>query len=309
MASVCPGTINSPIYGGIFEYDDCRRGLFSRLSRIVTVHGVETLKNFQALARYVFTGCRRCKAPGMQAYYYSYFKCPGTKQMRCPVNAYPGSASNRPLRVQFGRRTRKRFSVFREAERFLDGLRWEVDQGTYDPRDYRISNPLGFETLVRKWLAVKSKEVKPRSYMNLRNYMEKAIATWGQMNVKAIAYGEIEDFLHSQNVSDKTKSNIKSGLHSFFAWIKKREKIPMPDFPEISFELGWRRIIDKETQESIIDEIHRISYNINPKIWLGIKWLATYISIRPGELLNLKEEDIDTRLGYFIIPHPKEKET
>jgi integrase len=220
---------------------------------------------------------------------------------------HPNQQATGRFRVQFGRKTRKRFSVFREAERFLDGLRWEVDQGTYDPRDYRINNPLGFETLARKWLAVKIKEVKPKSYANLRNYMGKAIATWGQMNVKAIGYGEIEDFIHSQEASDKTKSNIKSGLHSFFMWLKKREKIPMPDFPEVSFELGWRKIIDKKTQESIIDEVYRIAYYINPKIWLGIKWLSTYISIRPGELLNLKEENVDIRLGYFIIPHPKEK--
>ena len=137
--------------------------------------------------------------------------------------------------------------------------------------------------------------------------MDKAIADWGQRNVKSIGFGEIEDFLHSQDVSDKTKSNMKSGLHSFFKWVSRREKIPMPEFPEASFELGWRKIIDKETQQAIIDEVYRISYHINPKIWLGIKWLATYISIRPGEILNLKEGDIDIKLGCFIIPHPKEK--
>lgn len=211
------------------------------------------------------------------------------------------------FRVQFGRGTRKRFSHFREAERFLDGLRWEVDQGTYDPRDYRANYPLGFETLARKWLEVKKKEVKRKSYNNLRNYMDKAIADWVQRNVKSIGFGEIEDFLHSQDVSDKTKSNMKSGLHSFFKWVSRREKIPMPEFPETSFELGWRKIIDKETQQAIIDEVYRISHHINPKIWLGIKWLATYISIRPGEMLNLKEGDIDIKLGYYIIPHPKEK--
>lgn len=35
--------------------------------------------------------------------------------------------------------------------------------------------------------------------------------------------------------------------------------------------------------------------------------LATYISIRPGEMLNLKEGDIDIKLGYFIIPLFEEK--
>lgn len=182
-----------------------------------------------------------------------------------------------------------------------------MDQGTYDPRDYRANYPLGFETLARKWLEVKKKEVKRKSYNNLRNYMDKAIADWGQRNVKSIGFGEIENFLHSQDVSDKTKSNMKSGLHSFFKWVSRRGKIPMPEFPETPFELGWRKIIDKETQQAIIDEVYRISYHINPKIWLGIKWLATYISIRPGEMLNLKEGDIDIKLRYFIIPHPKEK--
>jgi integrase len=125
--------------------------------------------------------------------------------------------------------------------------------------------------------------------------------------VKSIGFGEIEDFLHNQDVSDKTKSNMKSGLHSFFKWVSRREKVPMPEFPKTPFELGWRKIIDKETQQAIIDEVYRISYQINPKIWLGIKWLATYISIRPGEMLNLKEGDIDIKHVYFIIPHPKEK--
>lgn len=186
-------------------------------------------------------------------------------------------------------------------------MRWEVDQGTYDPREYRADYPLGFETLAAKWLEVKKKEVKKRSLNNLKNYMRRAIDAWGQRNIKSIGFGEIQDLIHSQKVSDKTKSNMRSGLNSFFNWVCKREKIQMPEFPEIGFELGFRKIIDKETQESIIDEVYRLTYQINPKIWLGIKWLSTYISIRPGELLNLKEKDIDIKLGYFIIPHPKEK--
>lgn len=164
---------------------------------------------------------------------------------------HPDQRATGRFRVQFGRNTRRRFSNYDEAERFLTGLRWEVDQGTFDPRDYRINNPLGFETQAKKWLEIKMKAVKPTSYANLRNYMTKAIKTWGQVNVKAIGYGEIEDFLHSQNVSDKTKSNMKSCLHSFWYWVKKREKVPMPDFPEMSFELGMRKIIDKETQQTI----------------------------------------------------------
>lgn len=222
----------------------------------------------------------------------------------CPN--HPEQTATKRFRVKFGRTTRKRFTDYKSAERYLDGLRWEVDQGTYDPRDYRSAYPLGFEKLAEKWLKVKENEVKPKSFNNLRNYMDRAIKAWGQMNVKAIGFGEIEDFLFDQDVSDKTKANIKRCLHSFFTWVKRREKIPMPEFPEVKFKLGWRQTIGKATQQAVIDEIYRISYHMNPKVFIGIKFLSTYISIRPGELINIKEKDIDLESGYIFIPDPKE---
>lgn len=81
----------------------------------------------------------------------------------------------------------------------------------------------------------------------------------------------------------------------------------MPSFPIVNLELGMRKLIDIDTQKKIISKIHDMSYDRNPKIWLGIKWLATYISIRPGEIISLREMDIDKYSGYFIIPSPKEK--
>ena len=70
----------------------------------------------------------------------------------------------------------------------------------------------------------------------------------------------------------------------------------MPRWPKVPYELGLRQIIDKDSQQQIIDEVFRISFAINPKIWLGIKWLSTYISIRPGGLLRLREKDINAKL-------------
>ena len=81
----------------------------------------------------------------------------------------------------------------------------------------------------------------------------------------------------------------------------------MPEFPEVTFELAWRNVVDKKTQETIIDEVYRISNSVNIKIWLGIKWLATYISVRPGELIDIKEGDFDLNIGVVVIRHSKEK--
>lgn len=209
--------------------------------------------------------------------------------------------------VRFGRKICKHFKSKAAAERFLTGLRYETDRGTFDIRDYRVNMPLGFSNLADQWLELKRQQVKPRSFANLARYMTRASETWGQANVKYIRYGHIEDFLFSQKVSDKTRSNMKSCLHSFFKWVSKREGVPMPEFPSVNFELGWRNIVDIDTQHQIIDKVKKLSYDINPKIWFGIHCLATYVSVRPGELLAVRERFINVKLGGIVIPHPKEK--
>ncbi|RLB81338.1 MAG: hypothetical protein DRH15_06820, partial [Deltaproteobacteria bacterium] len=211
----------------------------------------------------------------------------------------------------------RRFTSYNEANRFLIGLRYKWDEGTFDERDYRKDNPLGFENLALQWLEVKRKEVKKSSFRKIENHMWRAIREWKQRNIKTLGYAEIEDFLLTQktevggrDISDKTRANIRSTLHSFWTWLRKRRILKpdqVPEFPQVSFELSFRNIVDKETQRAIIEEVHRISYHINPKIWIGIKWLATYISIRPGELLNVREGDFDLGLGVVIIRHPKER--
>lgn len=99
-------------------------------------------------------------------------------------------------------------------------------------------------------------------------------------------------------------------LHDFFEWLRKRKVLAwdqIPEFPEVHFELGFRKTVSKEIQRKIIEEIRLISEEINPRIYIAVKWLATYISVRPGELVRLKEGDINKEAGLFIIPHPKEK--
>ncbi len=81
----------------------------------------------------------------------------------------------------------------------------------------------------------------------------------------------------------------------------------MPEFPEVKFELGWRKLVDKATQQDILDEVYKLTEHTNIKIWLGVKWLSTYISIRPGELINIKEGDFNLDLGVVFIKQPKEK--
>lgn len=160
-------------------------------------------------------------------------------------------------------------------------------------------------TLASKYLDVKIETVKPSSYRNLHNYLMKACDAWGNTNIKEIGYGQIEDFLldHSKRLSSKTIANMKSGLHDFFQWLVKREVISnAPNFPTVKVKLACRKVIGKETQFAILDEIDRIAPY---KVWLGIKWLCTYISIRQGELVQIREQDIDVGNRYIYIHHSK----
>jgi integrase len=96
-----------------------------------------------------------------------------------------------------------------------------------------------------------------------------------------------------------------TSIIAMYRWLKKRQEIQnIPEFPDVEFELGYRKTVDKETQNAILDDIKA---HEPFKVWLGIRFLATYISIRPMELMNVKWKEIDLANGYVYIPHPKEK--
>jgi hypothetical protein len=140
--------------------------------------------------------------------------------------------------------------------------------------------------------------------------MVRAKSSWGDRNIKGIGYAEIEDFLLSQKVSGKSRANMKSCLHDFWTWLHRRQEIKsfeVPEFPEMKYELGWRGIIDIETQQAIIRKVEELADPINPKVSKAIRFLSTYVSIRPGELLAIQEKHLNRQDGFIVIPHPKEK--
>lgn len=223
--------------------------------------------------------------------------------LACPD--HPGERATQFI-VRF-KEVLRRFGDYDAADQFLSGLRHQVTSGTYDPRDWQKDQPLGFSNLVDQWL--KHREGKIRSWRKSRSHMIRAMAYFGNRNIKQIQYAQLEDFLDAlpKGLSSKSRKNIFGTLHTFWAWVVNRESIDMPKFPEIRFELAWRATVDKETQSAIIDEVRRISYAVNPKIWIGIKWLSTYISIRPIELINVREGDFDLGLGVVNVRYNKER--
>jgi integrase len=221
----------------------------------------------------------------------------------CPIHP---KVSPQRYRVLF-KGAHRRFHSYRKALRFLTGLRHRMDEGDYDARDFRRAKPLAADNLLAKWIEVKRTQVKPGSWKNLRLYTGRASDHWGDRNVKEITAGEIQDFLMAQEVSSKTRANMRSALSDFFSWLEERGDLrpdQVPKLPRIKFELGWRKTVGRETQERILSEIKRATWDHNPKIFLGVRWLCVYVAIRPGDLLRIRERDIDLEVGVIILEHP-----
>jgi integrase len=218
--------------------------------------------------------------------------------------------------VRFGRVVKKRFTNdFEGAQRFLTGVRYETDKGTFDARDYQASNPLGFSNQADRWLKDKAKRLKHQSLVNYTGYMNRAVAAWGDRNVKTILEAEIEDFLSDDHlnkignpIASKTRHELKSVLFQFFKWVCRRERLSMPTFPPLSFEMERRDVLDGlPEQQVVLEKVKTLSWSVNPKIWFGIQLLAKNPNVRPGELRKVKESDIRLGLGVIIIKHTKER--
>jgi len=204
-----------------------------------------------------------------------------------------------------------RFKTYREAYKVLTRKRSEVDAGTYDSRDYKIqSRPLAFSRLAEEWLQMKEKYLRPKSMSPLRMMVRRASVAWGEANIKSIRYAQVEDFLASlTDLAPKSKTDMLAAIKQMWKWAACRYEIELLNkWPVLARpEMKFRKTISLQDQEMILGELKRLTEKTRPRSWLAIKWLATYISIRPSEMLSLTEGRVDRRRGLLIIPYPKEK--
>ncbi|UQZ90870.1 hypothetical protein C4J81_17295 [Deltaproteobacteria bacterium Smac51] len=236
----------------------------------------------------------------------SRFKSVEPKGLFCPD--HPGQSPHKFV-VRYGKIT-KRFDNYPAALQFLTGLRFQEGSGQFDPRDYQVkAKPLSFDRLADEWLELKVIQVRSGSMPPLRNAMRRATNIWGSANIKSIKYSQVEDLMKSLDLSAKTKKNTLDALKQFWAWVADRYDIPpLKKWPRLGTpEMKFRKTVSIADQEAILAEVYKIASPTRIRSWIGIKWLCTYISVRPGEMLNLKEGDIDRRRGLLIFPHPKER--
>ena len=209
-------------------------------------------------------------------------------------------------RIQIRRRT------LEEAERLLTALRYHDDEGTLDIRDWNGGASLAFDTLAKQWLDhVHTAARKEKTWLTYSRFMTKAIDAWGNRGIRTIKRADIAALIESYQAGAKSKANMTSCLSTFWRWAVDKEHIrpsDVPVFPKIKYRLGLRKTVDKETQARILDEVWNQVGTTEPKAWLGIKWLATYVCLRPSDLCRVLEEDIDRKARKVRIRDPKAAE-
>ncbi len=258
--------------------------------------------------------------------------------LQCPVHSdvvWSGSCQ-----VRFGKEHHKRFQTTVEAERHLTFLRVQEDRGEFDQRQWAKDNPLSFLSLRLKFVKVKkTKDIKPDQIYRINRALERAGGfksdhhgiPWDQLQIQQISDAEIDDFLSFDHrvirkkrlpngkvklvdqgpMSKKTIAGLRSVLNDFFKWVVRREKrrsgLQMPDIPEISYKMKMRTIVSVEDQQAVLDELKHLTWDKNPRIWLGVKLLSLYPKVRPGEMREVQEGHINLSDGWIVFPQPKEQ--
>lgn len=228
---------------------------------------------------------------------------PARRGCFCPD--HPDQAATRYIvKIGSGKKgARRRFTDYTMAEAVLGGWRFERARGVFDSRDYMATEPLGVVNLALQYLERKKVQVGAKHYRNINSDMTKVMEHFGNVNIKTIGYGELEDFLHPMNKSvitfklkGKSRFNLRSTISDFFKWLVRRRILKLheiPELPAVPFKLGYRNTITREVQDQIVDKLITLTDDLNPRIWIAVDFLRTYVNVRPGELIQVREEDIN----------------
>lgn len=194
-------------------------------------------------------------------------------------------------------------SSFDLAQRVLTGIRYEIDQGIFDPSKYikaDIRHYL-FENRIEDWHQSKDKEAQKGNLANsytriLRCYIDNYyLGFFKGKDVREIKTLHIKAFYERlPRKSLKYLKNIMTALENFFNTLQELEIIDKrPIFPSITVDQRPPKWIGWEEQTKIIKLIplkHR-------PIFLFLAWQG----VRPGEARALKVKDMDLKRGTMLV--------
>lgn len=194
------------------------------------------------------------------------------------------------------------FYSYEQAKRYLDRMRTEIDEKTFDLSRYLAHKlkPLQLQNWSKTWLGKKEKEVelgrKAPAYVKvLRVYVKKFQDFFGKADIREIRAKQIEEFYFTLTSSPKYTWNIMSALHKMLSDAKRWEDIEeVPAFPSFEIPEPEIKTIDLDDQDRIIEAISK------PMDRAFILFTAREM-VRPSETRALQWEDVDLKHDRITI--------
>ena len=119
------------------------------------------------------------------------------------------------------------------AEKLLDRIRTEIDDGTFNPRHYLPDSPLSLKVYSEQWLkASQACENTKRVY---RSCMKKVIENFGgDCDIRKITHTKLLIFYNELPLTEKGKYNVLNALKTMLNYAAKDDVlIRIPPFPAL----------------------------------------------------------------------------
>jgi integrase len=194
------------------------------------------------------------------------------------------------------------FSSYEQAKRYLDRMRTEIDEKTFDLSRYVAQRlkPLRFSNWSEAWLKKKRTEVdrglRAPSYLKvLKVYVQKYNAFFGETDIREIGTKQIHEFYLSLSGAPHYIRNILGALEKIFHDALDWGDIGlMPKFQNVEIPESEIKTIDLDDQDRIIDAIS------DPMDRAFILFTAREM-VRPSETRALQWEDVDLKHDRITI--------
>jgi len=197
------------------------------------------------------------------------------------------------------------FKSYPDVVDYLRDVEKDIQENSFDPRNYRAHTLKEFQFTVCFDTWIKSREedrrigeIAPSSLRKMKEYRKRLVTFFGKSDVRSLKKENIKLFLRKlqeEGLSKKTQKNILSVLHKLLVdtYDNKEIKLTVPRFPTITINQPETNWIDNEMQKRLIETIparHRPVF----------QFLMTY-GCRPGEARALQHSDINYKLGLITI--------
>jgi integrase len=177
------------------------------------------------------------------------------------------------------------------ADKLLNKVRAEIDDGTFDIRAYLPESPLTLKAFSETWLSASTScENTKRVH---RSAIKKACESWGEIDIRTITFGKLAILQNSMTGSVKWKNSVLIALKAMLNFAKKDGVIKqLPPFPALE------QSQQKNVEYLTFDEQQKVIAGI-PEEHRAVFLFGMEYGLRIGEVRALKKDCLEE--GHVII--------